>query len=258
MITVECAVCASAFQAVQRHAKYCSEPCRNLAERRNKPASHVCEVCGMLYRRSYPRQRTCGRKCGAVINPMVGPDRPRRVGCLRPPRRLQSPPPQPKPPYVGSCRNCGETFTSAHHRACCSRRCADKDYNSRRRVNTACGTCACGVELPARNRHKCDGCLVTARADRKRRERQRVRRIKRGVAVEAYTLRDIAERDRYRCGLCKRRVPMDRRVPHPKAATIDHVVPLAAGGDDTKANVQLAHFMCNCLKSDRGGPNNWP
>jgi 5-methylcytosine-specific restriction endonuclease McrA len=39
----------------------------------------------------------------------------------------------------------------------------------------------------------------------------------------------------------------------PLAATIDHIVPLAAGGDDTKANVQLAHRRCNTRKGARGG-----
>jgi 5-methylcytosine-specific restriction endonuclease McrA len=46
---------------------------------------------------------------------------------------------------------------------------------------------------------------------------------------------------------------MSRLVPHPKAPTIDHIVPLAAGGDDIKANVQLAHFLCNSVKSNQGG-----
>jgi len=41
-------------------------------------------------------------------------------------------------------------------------------------------------------------------------------------------------------------------VPHPLAPTIDHVVPLAAGGLHEPANVQLAHFLCNARKSDRG------
>lgn len=48
---------------------------------------------------------------------------------------------------------------------------------------------------------------------------------------------------------------MKRVVPHPKAPTIDHVVPLDLGGDDKRANVQLAHFICNSRKSNRlNGP----
>ncbi|MDX3353901.1 HNH endonuclease signature motif containing protein [Streptomyces sp. ME01-24h] len=54
------------------------------------------------------------------------------------------------------------------------------------------------------------------------------------------------------CGLCGGRVAMKQTVPHPKAPTIDHVVPISEGGDDTRANVQLAHFLCNSSKGPRG------
>jgi 5-methylcytosine-specific restriction endonuclease McrA len=86
----------------------------------------------------------------------------------------------------------------------------------------------------------------------KKRERKRREAVKRGIQHDSYTLAEIAARDRYYCQLCtpRRRVAMNKIVPHPKAPTIDHVVPLAQGGDDTRANVQLAHFICNCLKSD--------
>ncbi|MFD6684172.1 HNH endonuclease, partial [Micromonospora parva] len=73
---------------------------------------------------------------------------------------------------------------------------------------------------------------------------RRRRAAKRGGASEPYTLSEIAERDRGRCKLCGGRVAMGQKVPHPKAPTIDHVVPVSEGGDDTRANVQLAHFLC--------------
>lgn len=65
-------------------------------------------------------------------------------------------------------------------------------------------------------------------------------------------LAEIAARDRRTCQLCRRRVAMTKAVPHPKAPTIDHVLPIAAGGQDIRANVQLAHFECNWRKSDGG------
>lgn len=48
---------------------------------------------------------------------------------------------------------------------------------------------------------------------------------------------------------------MDKRLtwPHPLAASIDHVLPIAHGGGDVPANVQLAHLRCNVRKRDRGG-----
>jgi 5-methylcytosine-specific restriction endonuclease McrA len=41
--------------------------------------------------------------------------------------------------------------------------------------------------------------------------------------------------------------------PHVMCPSVDHVLPLACGGDDTRANVQLAHWLCNVLKRDQGG-----
>jgi 5-methylcytosine-specific restriction endonuclease McrA len=45
-----------------------------------------------------------------------------------------------------------------------------------------------------------------------------------------------------RCFYCGR--------PH-HLMTIDHVLPLSRGGDDTPANVRLAHRLCNVRKGPR-------
>jgi 5-methylcytosine-specific restriction endonuclease McrA len=81
---------------------------------------------------------------------------------------------------------------------------------------------------------------------------RRRRAAKRGALSEPYTLTEIAVRDGHRCQLCRRRVDMSVAAPDPRAASIDHVVPLVEGGDDTRANVQLAHFGCNSSKGARG------
>lgn len=45
---------------------------------------------------------------------------------------------------------------------------------------------------------------------------------------------------------------MSKPVPHPKAPTIDHILPISKGGQDVHANIQLAHFECNWRKGDGG------
>lgn len=62
----------------------------------------------------------------------------------------------------------------------------------------------------------------------------------------------IAERDGWRCGICGGRVSMTRKHPDPLCASIDHIVPVAAGGNNDLANLQLAHLRCNLAKRDRG------
>jgi hypothetical protein len=130
----------------------------------------------------------------------------------------------------------------------------DREYNATRpgRRPRPPGCESCGGPCPPSPRKKCDGCVHKAERRRLPPRLRRRRALKLGVPSEPYTLAEIAQRDRYRCGLCRKRVAMTQAVPHPKAPTIDHVVPMADGGDDTRANVQLAHFLCNSLKCTQG------
>lgn len=44
------------------------------------------------------------------------------------------------------------------------------------------------------------------------------------------------------CGICGKQLPgIDR-------STLDHIVPLGAGGKDEEENLQLAHWKCNNKK----------
>jgi 5-methylcytosine-specific restriction endonuclease McrA len=104
-----------------------------------------------------------------------------------------------------------------------------------------------------KRREKCDACRQVDRALRRRADKRRRRALKLGVATERYSLAEIAVRDKFTCGICRGRVDMDAKAPHPKSPSIDHVWPLARGGDDTRANVQLSHWLCNVAKSDQGG-----
>ena len=87
-------------------------------------------------------------------------------------------------------------------------------------------------------------------SSRKHRKARKMRM--RGVTTEPYTLAEIAARDKYRCGICGKRVAMTKSVPHQSAPTIDHLIPLSCGGDDLRVNVQLAHFLCNSVRGAGG------
>jgi 5-methylcytosine-specific restriction endonuclease McrA len=86
---------------------------------------------------------------------------------------------------------------------------------------------------------------------RKRRERIRRRHLEKTIAHEPYTMVEVANWSSGRCALCGLMVDMSAKVPDPMAPTIDHKLPLAHGGHDVRANVQLAHFICNCIKRDK-------
>jgi 5-methylcytosine-specific restriction endonuclease McrA len=42
------------------------------------------------------------------------------------------------------------------------------------------------------------------------------------------------------------------RHPHPLSASLDHLVPLSAGGVHAPDNVALAHLRCNIMRSNVG------
>src|SRR5690606_9978743 len=110
--------------------------------------------------------------------------------------------------------------------------------------------------LIASNRSRMRNPLLTSEQRKKqnwelsnRRRRARLR----GVEREPYTTQEIAERDGFRCWLCGRKVDMSLPYPHPRSASIDHVVPLSKGGDDTRANVRLAHLGENVARLYKAG-----
>jgi len=114
----------------------------------------------------------------------------------------------------------------------------------------------------------CEECGVdfsTARRDQRfcsdrcghrhhRRLTDHVRRAKKVGASTAssVSLEVIRERDGNRCGICGRRVGRKSH-PHPESPSLDHIVPLGAGGAHEAANLQLAHLSCNLRKGARGG-----
>lgn len=87
--------------------------------------------------------------------------------------------------------------------------------------------------------------------ERFREATRRYRARKLGVISEPYTLAEIAERGGYVCAVCGR--PVDVMLPGSDlmGPTVDHVIPLSWGGPDIRANVQLAHRVCNTSKGDR-------
>lgn len=169
-----------------------------------------------------------------------------------------------------TCVNCGDPCRRKYCAACAREGYlkAERAYNKTRPGNHRPAEgwlCGCGAPVN-RHRQKCVDCRREVNRQRKRRERsseagrqgkqrenRRRKAARRGVSHEPYTLAEIAKRDRRYCGLCHHRVAMTKAVPHPKAPTIDHIVPLADGGDDIKANVRLAHFLCNSRRGARGG-----
>lgn len=269
-----CACCKTEFIATSKDKKTCSEACaqhQRQAGRIPSPKTLIgrtCQVCSATYRATYPDQRTCSRACGMALrrrsvvalecvdcgqgftgNGTFGRKR-RSCGSACPAlpgRRLPR-----------SCATCGSTFDGHGRGKYCAKPCAVKAAQcaaqKRRPVGpTHTKTCLrCGSSFTTSKPLKAYCKLACHKHAARKRQKRKRRALHLGVAHEQYTTLEIAKRDRYMCGLCRKRVAMTKQVPHPKAPTIDHVVPLDDGGDDVRANVQLAHFICNSTKGVRG------
>lgn len=83
--------------------------------------------------------------------------------------------------------------------------------------------------------------MSPSKRERNRRHNRARRRQARGVTVSRFL---IAARDGWRCGLCGEPIT---RTPD---LTIDHIVPLCAGGTSHPNNLQAAHRVCNERKGN--------
>ena len=134
--------------------------------------------------------------------------------------------------------------------------------------STSCARCGCSTTAKGHRgpkRRVCDLCREEVEMESRRKGRRKYGRNHRqrarhhGVAYVSFPVRDIYERDGYRCQICKRRVfekaryrKSDGKI-HPLSPTIDHIVPMSKGGNHEPDNCQTACFMCNSRKSDSSG-----
>lgn len=81
-----------------------------------------------------------------------------------------------------------------------------------------------------------------------------LRRARLASAVsESIAAKDIFDRDGWRCGICGEKVDKRLKWPAPRSASLDHIVPISAGGTHVRSNVQCAHLGCNSRKRDGAG-----
>lgn len=91
------------------------------------------------------------------------------------------------------------------------------------------------------------------------REQVAKRVAKRHAKVKPFTKAqraEVLERDQWTCWICEK--PIDPAAKHPDrmSASIDHVLPVAAGGDNSPENLRAAHLGCNGRKRSAVGTTN--
>lgn len=248
---VECKECGKTFESSKNdlRRKYCSGACRQEVVYRNFKSRQALELSQRLEKLLC---RQCGEKvhykgigtipifCGNKCKQKFHNTKNRRArGGLRPTN--------PK-----NCEFCGISFMPKKRDAkyCPDNWCSQKAYKLRKSLNQA---------LPKTFDVSCDGCgtKFTAKKPDARwcsktcanrhwgNVRARQARVR---DAGSYADRDVFIRDNWVCHLCGELIDAQLSRTDPMGATIDHVVPLAHGGDDSLENVRAAHFSCNVRK----------
>lgn len=107
------------------------------------------------------------------------------------------------------------------------------------------GACkGCGASFVTDQPHQ--GCC-SKRCNQRRHKKasKRMRRKHIQAAPERIHIYEIAERDGWRCHICERKVTRE-------TWSLDHLVPISAGGPHTHDNVAIAHHRCNALRGAHG------
>jgi len=121
-----------------------------------------------------------------------------------------------KDKYTRTCRECGEEFFDPKRKSYCSDKCQNRAHN---------------------------------------RNAEHTRRQRIGREHDFITLKELAERDKDICHICKGKVDWNdftdgmAFVAGNNYPSIDHIRPLANGGVHRWWNVKLAHCKCNSIKN---------
>lgn len=108
------------------------------------------------------------------------------------------------------------------------------------------GRCASDGEWWVSSR---DGQFCSPRC-KAREKKLRRRAAEKGCKLTPGRRISVYERDNWACQICSK--PTDRTVhrEHDLSPTIDHIIPLSAGGEHSPENWQTAHRICNSHKRD--------
>lgn len=246
---IKCAVCSLPFLAIKFGKKYCSPSCKQRRPRPNrKPRAsgkhrteqRSCKACAGIFSAKTDNDRVfCCEQCrldwGAVkkaINDRVV----HRV-------------------YRCKCEECFARFERAYHvrycSAACNARAIGKEATKHLRTERVCPECN-NTHTPSYGRSQ----RIYCSNECNKKHNKRIGRLKgkakrRAAVVERVDPIKVFERDGWMCHLCGCKTPRRLRgTLEPSAPELDHIVPIAKGGDHSYINTACACRQCNGAKSD--------
>ena len=158
--------------------------------------------------------------------------------------------------YFYNCAECRILYTTARmteRTKYCSDRCA-RQSRLTNQINRACTICGVVYEMSRGVNYDTvcsEKCQKEKNRNFQRENKRRRKALLKNAKVTKFSDYEIFMRDEYKCHLCGAKLNPRQKVPHPKAPTIDHVIPISCGGNHTRRNVKCACFMCNAKKGNR-------
>ena len=135
------------------------------------------------------------------------------------------------------------------------RRAEEREALRQKRMHN-CPVCGTITDRPVYCSNRC-----RKRAENKRNEINRRTKVKTAMVDRDITLEALYKRDGGLCHICGLKTALDDYVIRDGThicgdwyPSIDHVVPLAKGGEHSWRNVRLAHRICNSIKADDYAP----
>lgn len=265
-ITRTCETCGAQFsiapsKAQRGEGRYCSYACR--PDRRTGAAlTCTCIVCRQQFsvlrsefrkaeQRGYRVGRYCSTNCRAQHRRIDSVVRRAHEEIAKQLDELGR---------IKTCRQCSGRFIPDHPRQrVCSdecRRIEARRYNrelnevSHEQLRLACRECSRVFVAGYGNKRRtyCSVECYRRRASRvaKARRRARIRGARGSTPLDPF---GVFERANWHCELCGTPTPHELRGTHePNAPELDHIIPLARGGDHSINNVQCLCRHCNNVK----------
>jgi 5-methylcytosine-specific restriction endonuclease McrA len=155
------------------------------------------------------------------------------------------------------CAGCGKPFQPRSGAKYCSPACRRPYYQpSSQAITRRCAVCQSEFDQQTKSGRPTVFCS-SACAEQKWTATRRIAKSRRKaklrlVRTEAVDPIKVLERDGWRCQQCGVRTPKRLRGSyHPRAPEMDHIIPLAKGGEHSYRNTQCLCRTCNIAKSDR-------
>lgn len=246
----QCARCGEAFSSKRPEARFCSRKCQRVGKSysgASKLEQRPCRHCGVAFSVRKDNDRCfCSAKCREAESRLKAALKHGTVVAVV--------------TYHRSCDGCGRRFhTKQSIQRYCDADCrVDADYKRRKPPLQPKACCCCGIAfMPSHGAEiycsqvcRLKGTKAKLRASgskaawRKRRKAQQ-----RGVTVETVNPFTVLERDGWRCQLCGVATPKRLRGTYDeRAPEVDHIIPLALGGEHSYRNCQCACRKCNLEK----------